>query len=66
MQMVGQTGWQLSQGERSHVFLTRALLQRPELMLLGESFSALDPENLRQSLECVMRRAETLMVLAHP
>ena len=66
MQMVGETGWQLSQGERSRVFLARALLQRPELVLLDESFAALDPENLRQSLECVLRRAETLMVVAHP
>jgi ATP-binding cassette subfamily B protein len=66
MQMVGETGWQLSQGERSRVFLARALLQKPELVLLDESFAALDPENLRQSLECVLRRAETLMVVAHP
>lgn len=66
MQMVGETGWQLSQGERSRIFLARALLQRPELVLLDESFAALDPENLRQSLECVLRRAETLLVVAHP
>ena len=48
MQMVGETGWQLSQGECSHVFLARALLQRPELVLLGDGFEALDPENLYQ------------------
>lgn len=66
MQMVGETGWQLSQGERSRVFLARALLQNPQLVLLDESFAALDPENLRQCLECVLRRAETLLVVAHP
>ncbi|HLK64372.1 MAG TPA: ABC transporter ATP-binding protein [Bryobacteraceae bacterium] len=66
LQTVGDTGWQLSQGERSRVFLARALLQSPKLVLLDESFAALDPENLRQSLECVLRRAETLMVVAHP
>ncbi len=27
---------------------------------------ALDPENLEQCLECVMRRAPTLLVIAHP
>ena len=66
MQMVGETGWQLSQGERSRLFMARALLQNPELVVLDESFGALDPETLRLSLECVLRRAKTLMVVAHP
>ena len=66
MQMVGETGWQLSQGERSRLFLARALLQNPQLVLLDESFAALDPETLRLSLECVLRRAETVLVVAHP
>jgi ATP-binding cassette subfamily B protein len=65
-QLVGDTGWQLSQGERSRVFLARALLQNPRLVVLDESFAALDPVNLRQCLECVLRRAETLLVVAHP
>ncbi len=66
LQMVGETGWQLSQGERSRVFLARALLQSAELVILDESFAALDPENLQRSLECAMRRAKTLLVVAHP
>jgi ATP-binding cassette subfamily B protein len=65
-QIVGDTGWQLSQGERSRVFLARALLQNPALVVLDESFAALDPVNLRQCLECALRRAETLLVVAHP
>src|ERR1700730_8799595 len=65
-QMVGETGWQLSQGERSRVFLARALLQRAEIIVLDETLAALDPENLQQCLECVMRRAGTLFVIAHP
>ena len=64
-QMVGETGWQLSQGERSRVFLARALLQGGDMITLDESFAALDPENLRQCLECVWR-AQTVMVVAHP
>jgi len=65
-QVVGDTGWQLSQGERSRVFLARALLQRSEMVILDESFAALDPENLRQSMECTLKRAKTLLVVAHP
>jgi ATP-binding cassette, subfamily B, bacterial len=65
-QMVGDTGWQLSQGERSRVFLARALLQDSDVTILDESFAALDPENLRRAMECSIRRANTLLVVAHP
>jgi len=65
-QMVGETGWQLSQGERSRIYIARTLLQRSSVVLLDESFAALDPENLKRCLECVLKRAETLVVVAHP
>ena len=66
MQQVGETGWPLSHGERSRLYIARALLQRAELIVLDESFAALDPENLRRALRCVFERAATLLVIAHP
>jgi ATP-binding cassette subfamily B protein len=66
LQVVGETGWRLSHGEQSRLFIARALLQGAELMVLDESFAALDPGSLRQSLECVLRRAPALLVIAHP
>jgi ABC-type transport system involved in cytochrome bd biosynthesis fused ATPase/permease subunit len=66
LQMVGDMGWQLSHGEKSRLFLARALLQGAELVLLDESFAALDPDSLRQALQCTLERAPTLMVIAHP
>lgn len=66
MQMVGETGWQLSHGERSRLYLARALLQKAELVVLDESFAALDPETLTQCLRCALSRAPTLVVIAHP
>jgi ATP-binding cassette subfamily B protein len=66
LQMVGETGWQLSQGERSRIFLARALLQGAELVVLDESFAALDPETMRHALETTLKRAQTLVVIAHP
>jgi ATP-binding cassette subfamily B protein len=66
MQMLGEGGWQLSHGERSRIFIARALLQAPALTILDESFGALDPENLRSALEFTRERADALMVIAHP
>ena len=65
-QMVGETGWQLSHGERSRIFLARALLQDSQLTILDESFAALDPESLEKCLQCAFERAKTLLVIAHP
>jgi ABC-type multidrug transport system fused ATPase/permease subunit len=65
-QMIGESGWQLSHGERSRLYIARALLQRADMVVLDESFAALDPENLRHALRCVLQRAPALMVIAHP
>jgi ATP-binding cassette subfamily B protein len=65
-QIVGDTGWRLSQGERSRIYLARALLQKADVVVLDESLAALDPENLRQCLQCIMHRSPTLIVIAHP
>lgn len=66
LQMVGEGGWQLSHGERSRLYIARGLLQRADLVILDESFAALDPETLQQALGCVLKRAATLLVIAHP
>jgi ATP-binding cassette subfamily B protein len=66
LQMVGETGWQLSHGEKSRLYIARALLQDAELVMLDESFAALDPDTLQQALGCVLDRAPSLLVIAHP
>ena len=64
-QVVGESGWRLSQGEKTRVFLARALLQRPELLVLDESFSALDSENVERAMRCVNQRARAVLAIAH-
>ncbi|RYZ36039.1 MAG: ABC transporter ATP-binding protein [Myxococcaceae bacterium] len=65
-EMVGDAGWQLSHGEKSRVFLARALLQDADVIILDESFAALDPDTLGKVMACVDARARTLMLIAHP
>ena len=65
-QVVGDTGWRLSHGEQSRLFMARALLQGADLVVLDESFAALDPESLDRSLRCVLQRGPALLVIAHP
>ena len=43
-----------------------SLLRGAEVIVLDESFAAMDPETLRQALRCVLKRAPTLLVIAHP
>lgn len=65
-QMVGETGWQLSQGERSRLFLARAILQDADLVILDEAVGALDPEILREALSYVLDEVSTVLLIAHP
>lgn len=65
-QVVGETGWQLSHGEQSRIYIARTLLQHADVVVLDESFAALDPDTLQLALRCVRDRAATLIVIAHP
>jgi ATP-binding cassette subfamily B protein len=65
-QTVGETGWQLSHGEQSRLFIARALLQRADVVILDESLAALDPENMASTLKCLRARAPSLVMIAHP
>jgi ABC-type transport system involved in cytochrome bd biosynthesis fused ATPase/permease subunit len=66
LQTVGETGWQLSHGEKSRLYIARALLQGAPVVVLDESFAALDPPSLLQAMACVVERAPALLVIAHP
>jgi ATP-binding cassette subfamily B protein len=64
-QLVGETGWQLSHGERSRVYMARALLQGADLVVLDESFAELDPRSLLQCLPEAAELSNSLMVVGH-
>jgi ATP-binding cassette subfamily B protein len=66
LQTIGETGWQLSHGERSRLYLARALLQKPDVLILDESFAQLDPANMHLALNAVVARAPAVLLIAHP
>ncbi|MEA2192774.1 MAG: hypothetical protein QOI73_2895, partial [Solirubrobacteraceae bacterium] len=63
-QVVGETGWRLSQGERARLCLARALLADHDVLILDEPLGALDPHSARTILDVVRRRARTLVVIS--
>lgn len=64
-QTVGDSGWQLSHGERSRVFVARSLLQRVDVRVFDESLAALDPETSVRVLDALLSRPEALVLIAH-
>ena len=66
MQVVGEMGWTLSHGEKSRVFVARAILQRPDLIILDESLASLDPENTHRVLACEEKHCKAVIIVAHP
>jgi ATP-binding cassette subfamily B protein len=66
MQMVGDSGWQLSHGERGRIFMVRALLQKPQLLVLDESLAALDADMFLECLRFLVQETDGLLVVIHP
>jgi ATP-binding cassette subfamily B protein len=44
----------------------RAILQDGDVVILDESFAALDPESLSRALPRVLEHVPTLLVITHP
>ncbi|GLZ48177.1 hypothetical protein Acsp06_43620 [Actinomycetospora sp. NBRC 106375] len=65
-QHVGETGWQLSDGERTRVYAARALLQRPAVVLLDETLSALDPLTAAACRDTIATQARAVLLTHHP
>lgn len=65
-QVVGESGWRLSHGEKSRVFIARALLQNPDVVVYDESFGALDPKNALECMRVSFERSPTSILIAHP
>ena len=65
--VVGERGALLSQGERQRLAIARALLRRPQLLVLDEATNSLDYENEARVLDAIdkLRPAMTVLIIAH-
>ncbi len=65
--VVGDQGVRLSGGERQRIALARAMLRRPELLILDEATNALDPHNesiIKTALENLKGKI-TILIISH-
>lgn len=64
---IGDRGVRISGGERQRLALARALLRRPEILILDEATSSLDTENQNRILTAIeqMHGKLTVVMIAH-
>jgi ATP-binding cassette subfamily B protein/subfamily B ATP-binding cassette protein MsbA len=65
--VVGQSGQKLSGGQRQRIALARAILRKPEILILDESTSQIDMESELQIRETLqqMKGSMTIIIITH-
>ena len=64
---VGDRGWNLSGGQRQRLALARAIVHRPQILILDEATSSLDSNSEQLVYQCIkqLRGETTVIIVAH-
>jgi ATP-binding cassette subfamily C protein len=63
-QVVGERGTELSGGQRQRISIARAIVTRPDLLILDEATTALDPDTERSVCEALRLLTESMTIVA--
>jgi ATP-binding cassette subfamily B protein len=63
--LLGEKGTSLSGGQKQRISLARTLLRNPTILLLDNSFAALDAETERIIIENLRKHGFTMIIVTH-
>ncbi|AJG41341.1 ABC transporter ATP-binding protein [Thermotoga sp. RQ7] len=63
--VVGERGTRLSDGQRQRIVLARALIRKPQVLILDEATSGVDSETEEKILEKILNEIETVIIVSH-
>lgn len=64
---VGENAYRLSQGQKQRLAIARAIIKKPQVLILDESMSSLDPLSEAQIVEAIRKefRESTIILVSH-
>lgn len=63
--IVGERGTKLSDGQRQRIVLARALIRKPQVLILDEATSGVDGKTEERIFEKILREIETVIIISH-
>jgi ATP-binding cassette subfamily C protein len=63
--VIGEKGIKLSEGQRQRIILARALIRKPQILILDEITSGIDSETEERILERIFKEIDTVVIISH-